>query len=147
MVVPMTPDKDKFERTMEFVLKWEGGLTNDKDDPGGLTKFGICQRSYPNVDIANLTVEQAKEIYRRDYWEASGADKQPWPACLVMMDAAVNCGVSQSRKWFGAGNWFDAVCARFRHYFALAMEKTWARKFFKGWMNRLVDLVQLAVKG
>jgi lysozyme family protein len=33
----------------------------DPDDPGGLTKFGIDQRSHPTVDINALRLEQAKQ--------------------------------------------------------------------------------------
>lgn len=50
------------------IINVEGGLTNDPSDPGGLTKYGIDQRSYPTVDILNLTVDQAIDIYERDYW-------------------------------------------------------------------------------
>jgi lysozyme family protein len=47
---------------------FEGGYVNDPDDPGGETKFGISKRSYPNEDIANLTIERAKFLAKRDYW-------------------------------------------------------------------------------
>lgn len=50
------------------VIKSEGGYINDPQDPGGETKFGISKRQYPDLDIANLTREQAKAIYFNDYW-------------------------------------------------------------------------------
>ena len=52
------------------IYDWEGGekVTNIPADLGGLTKFGIAQRSHPGVDIANLTFEGACEIYVREYW-------------------------------------------------------------------------------
>jgi len=53
---------------IEAVLAIEGGYTNDPNDPGGETKFGICKREYPELDISSLTKEQAYEIYIRDYW-------------------------------------------------------------------------------
>ncbi len=46
----------------------EGGYVNDPVDPGGETKFGISARTYPTVDIKNLTLDQAIEIYERDFW-------------------------------------------------------------------------------
>ncbi|MDC7250325.1 MAG: glycosyl hydrolase 108 family protein [Sphaerochaetaceae bacterium] len=46
----------------------EGGYVNNTHDRGGETKFGISKRSYPDLDIANLTLEDAKEIYYRDYF-------------------------------------------------------------------------------
>ena len=47
---------------IEHVLKFEGGYVNDPDDPGGETNFGISKRSYPDLDIAALTVADAVEI-------------------------------------------------------------------------------------
>lgn len=46
----------------------EGGYVNDPVDPGGATKYGISKRSYPTVDIENLTLDQAVDIYERDFW-------------------------------------------------------------------------------
>lgn len=56
-----------FERALAFCLKWEGGdkITDDPRDPGGLTKFGISQRAYPNEDIRKLTRGRAAFLYRR----------------------------------------------------------------------------------
>ncbi len=52
-----------FEGALKFTLSWKGGLVNDPNDPGGETKYGISKRAYPELDIANLTLEQAKGIY------------------------------------------------------------------------------------
>lgn len=70
----MTP---RFLVAIETVLKHEGGYVNDPADPGGRTKYGISQRTYPNVDIENLTEQEAKEIYFRDWWERYGYEKIP----------------------------------------------------------------------
>jgi lysozyme family protein len=53
------------------IINIEGGLTEDRQDHGGLTKYGISKREYPHLDIVNLTVDQALEIYQRDYWNAN----------------------------------------------------------------------------
>lgn len=58
-----------FERAVEKTLAHEGGYVNDPQDPGGETNFGISKRSYPHVNIAALTREDAIEIYRRDWWD------------------------------------------------------------------------------
>ena len=42
---------------------------HDSRDPGGETKFGISKRAHPDLDIANLTRDQAGAVYRRDYWD------------------------------------------------------------------------------
>jgi len=59
------------------VLKREGGYVDDPTDRGGETKYGISKRSYPQLDIKNLTLEQALEIYRKDYWKPSRVEKLP----------------------------------------------------------------------
>lgn len=53
------------------IIQIEGSrYTNDPNDRGGPTKYGISQRSYPNLDIKNLTLERALAIYKRDFWDA-----------------------------------------------------------------------------
>ena len=50
------------------LIRREGGYVNDPADAGGETKYGISKRSYPNLDIANLTKQEAYSIFERDYW-------------------------------------------------------------------------------
>ena len=83
-----------FEIAIERVLSNEGGYVNDPKDPGGETQWGISKRSYPDVDIANLTREEAKAIYKRDFWDkVRGADLHEDVAFQVL-DFAVNSGGS-----------------------------------------------------
>jgi lysozyme family protein len=88
----------KFNKVMEFTLGWEGGISDHAADPGGLTSFGISKRSYPDIDIPNLTEEKAKEIYRRDYWDKIRGDSLTPPVALAVMDFAVNSGVARAAK-------------------------------------------------
>lgn len=81
---------------IKFVLEMEGGLTDDPNDPGGLTNFGISKKAYPNVDIRNLSVEQASDIYRRDYWNACRCDEFPGLWAIAIFDMAVNQGVGKA---------------------------------------------------
>ncbi|MGL5716209.1 MAG: glycoside hydrolase family 108 protein [Paraclostridium sp.] len=62
-------EDELFSHVINVILSNEGGYSNNSNDRGGLTKFGISSRSYPDVDIANLTKEEAKNIYRRDFWD------------------------------------------------------------------------------
>lgn len=57
-----------FALAVAELAELEGGYVNRPDDPGGETKFGISKRSYPHLDIAALTLEDAQAIYHRDYW-------------------------------------------------------------------------------
>ena len=82
----------KFSEIMEKVLKHEGGYVNDPDDPGGETKYGIAKRSHPEVDIKNLTLDGALDIYKRLYWTPSKADKLVPELRLCYFDGVVNMG-------------------------------------------------------
>ena len=59
---------ETFDRCIRAVLSEEGGLSDHQQDPGGLTKYGISRRAYPDLDIRRLTMDDVIEIYRRDYW-------------------------------------------------------------------------------
>ncbi len=85
---------DNFDAAFEKIIGSEGGYVNDPQDPGGETKFGISKRSYPTTDIANLTLDQAKAIYQRDYWDKCSCSQLPSPLDLLVFDSAVNQGVS-----------------------------------------------------
>ncbi|OZI23758.1 hypothetical protein CAL26_10025 [Bordetella genomosp. 9] len=82
-----------FDIACDRLLDAEGGYVNDPNDPGGETKFGISKRSYPNVDIKNLTRDQAKSIYLRDFWNRINADKLPDGVAFQAFDFAVNSGI------------------------------------------------------
>lgn len=81
-----------FEPAFAIVIGIEAGYVNNPRDPGGETKFGISKRAYPNEDIQNLTLERARELYRRDYWDKCGLDALSWEMALIEFDAAVNQG-------------------------------------------------------
>lgn len=88
-----------FDRAFDLLIGHEGGYVNNPDDPGGETNFGISKRAYPGEDIRNLTIDRAKQIYRRDYWNKISGDKLPPKIAFLTFDAAVNSGVSQAVKW------------------------------------------------
>ena len=86
-----------FADAMRWIVEAEGGakLVNDT---GGLTKWGISQRSHPHVDIANLTREGAEDIYHEMYWRPIKANALPPALALVLFDASVNMGVPTAVK-------------------------------------------------
>ena len=87
-----------FEQAVAFVLNQEGGISDLDGDTGGLTKFGISKHNHPDLDIANLTKEQAIEIYRRDYWGKLCCDQLPNGLDLLVFDAAANEGPARAAK-------------------------------------------------
>jgi len=87
-----------FSSVIKMILEHEGGYVNHPSDPGGETKYGISKRAYPDIDIANLTEEDAEEIYYRDYWSKIKGDDLPPAVACVIMDYAVNSGISRSSR-------------------------------------------------
>ena len=87
-----------FDTAFQLLIEKEGGYVNDPYDKGGETKYGISKRAYPNLDIKNLTLEQAKQIYYKDYWLKSKADKMPPKLSIIHFDTAVNTGVNTANK-------------------------------------------------
>lgn len=102
---------DNFQTAFAFTVGQEGGYTNNPNDPGNWTggacgigqcngtNFGISAAAYPNLDIANLTENEAQLIYRQSYWTPIQGDKLPLALAMVGFDAAVNSGVGQSVQW------------------------------------------------
>jgi len=131
-----------FERAIDFTLKWEGGYSNDPTDPGGETKYGISKRAHPDLDITNLTLEDAKDIYRTEYWNASGCDNLPEPLDIVVFDTAVNMGVGRGKTLLiNAKEWQDYLFLRLERY--ISMRKKYPQFIF-GWISRIMDLWKTA---
>jgi lysozyme family protein len=81
-----------FHRCIDRILAEEGGLSDHPADPGGLTNYGISQRTYPQLDIAGLTLDDAKAIYRRDYWQPLHGGQLPSGLDVLVLDCAINQG-------------------------------------------------------
>lgn len=143
------------------IINIEGGYSNDPDDPGGETKYGISKRSYPNVDIKNLTVQQAIDIYTKDFWNRNniGAIQNQTVANLIFrfivnsgQDTAVRILQALLRVTsdgeigpvtIRAINTADPGAlqnsfrlAECRYYLDLVTRKQSQEKYFKGWIKR-----------
>ena len=111
------PDRPTtFEECVKHVIDTEGGdkVVNDPDDSGGVTKYGIASKFYPNVDVANLTYEGASLIYRVNYWDKYRIEELPEHLRYTYFDMIVNPGPR------GAGK----ILQRTINYFLLKQEKT-----------------------
>lgn len=128
-----------FDRAFQIVIGIEGGLSNDPNDPGGLTRYGISQKAYPHLDILNLTLDQARDIYLRDYWLAAGCDHINDEAMSILVfDCAVNQGVSRAKQLASiAGNPVTFQAERALHYANLPT----FNRFGRGWMRRLFNVL------
>lgn len=143
-----------YQRALHFVLRWEGGFSDDPDDPGGRTNRGITQQVYrdylhdPEADVAAITADEVGAIYKSQYWAPLCLDLAD-PLALVVFDSAVNCGVGRTRSWLLksrvalAGTDSAArfvLTVRRLHYENLVVESPKMVKYLHGWMNRLEAL-------
>ena len=85
-----------FNRALALVLRHEGGLVDDPNDPGGLTNFGISQRAYPDVDIRALDQTAAGAIYRRASWAAIKGDQLPEGGAICVFDPGAHRGSDEA---------------------------------------------------
>ena len=128
---------------IEFILKMEGGYVNNQKDPGGETKYGISKRAYPNVDIKNLTKNDAIAIYYRDYWLRCGANNFPFPLAACVMDTAVNMGVGRAKQFLRqTADWKEFIRLRREWYSKLVVKNPTLSRFLRGWNNRLDHLTK-----
>lgn len=159
----------KFETLFARLIGHEGKFQKDSRDPGNWTggrvnvgkligtKFGIAANTYPDLDIPNLTLDQAKEIYFRDWWLKAGGDVFDFAIVAQLWDFAINAGMSTARRALQRAanvaddgiigpNTIKAVNAmtvtdvimrfnaqRLRYYTSLS---TWPT-YGKGWTNRV----------
>ena len=148
-----------FDRAFDLLMESEGGYSDDPADPGRETNFGISKRAYPQEDIQFITLERAKEIYRRDYWDAIRADELPYPINILIFDAAVNQGKKAAVRMLqealkikvdgvigkqtmkAAVSASDGVCADYLSIRAVRYANTANfGRFGRGWMRRLFVL-------
>lgn len=104
-----------FDEAFEKLIGHEGGFTKDRRDKGNWTggrvgkgklkgtKYGISAAAYPALDIENLTLEDAKEIYRTDYWDKVKCDDLPVGLDFLVFDIAVNHGVLDAALFLQEG--------------------------------------------
>lgn len=82
-----------FDQAFDRLMGNEGGLVDNPNDPGGLTNWGISQRSYPSVDIRNLTRDDARALYLRDFWQRGQMDQYDPALAFQVFDISVNSGM------------------------------------------------------
>jgi len=94
-------NKGNFDRAINKMLNLEGGKTYEKSDRGGKTNLGITQRTYndwkdsikqPRADVFNITVEEAKEIYKQNYWNIIKGSKLPHSIAQAILSMALTDG-------------------------------------------------------
>ena len=98
--------QDNFDRCLEFVLRHEGGWSDDPRDPGGATNKGITIGTYRNYlgravtkdELRAIPLAHLLDIYRTRYWDAARCGDLPRGIDLCVFDLAVNSGPSRAVK-------------------------------------------------
>jgi len=154
-----------FNEIIDVDLQHEHGYLNDPTDIDRETKYGITKRFYPKVDIKNLTIENAKQIYKDDYWDRNRVESLPQNLWHIYFDMCVNMGKRTAVKvlqraavnrgkdievdgglgpaTIGAlkGVELDRVRAyRVKFYVDLITSKPEQEKFFLGWFRRATEV-------
>ena len=170
----MSSFETTFNRTIGHEGKFQanpkdrGNWTGGKEGVGELkgTKWGLAAMTYPHLDIANITLEQAKEIYYNDWWLKLKMERWPNVMKYQMFDAAFNHGTGRANQFlqFAARVKDDGVIgpktitavnmtdpndlvlrflAKRLRYFTEV--KTWA-EFSKGWSLRVAQCLEYAAE-
>ena len=102
-----------FEKSFNKIINiYEGGYSNDPDDPGGETYRGIARNANPDwlgweyVDLhkndltfprileKNISLKAlVMELYKEKYWDKFKGDELDESTAMEMFDQAVNFGV------------------------------------------------------
>lgn len=149
-----------YNKAFDLLMKVEGGYVNDPRDKGGETKYGISKKQYPNIDIKNLTLDEAKDIYFKDYWLRNKCDTLPDCLSVFLFDFCVNSNSIRARKFLQEalnvkidgviGNQTIAAAHRLPlkpvldEFYSLRVDYLMGLKDFnvfgKGWMNRVREV-------
>jgi lysozyme family protein len=136
---------------IDYVInKHEGGYVAD-DAGAGPTKYGINGKAngLSPKQVENLTLDDAREIYRKKYWNAIDAEKLDPSIRAMAFDTAVNQGVGTAKRLLeksGGDVTKFAELRREEYSNLVASNPGKYQKYEKGWMGR-VDDFENAAKG
>ena len=129
-----------FDAVMPRIFTHEGGYSASDGNTGAPVNFGINQKANPDIDVKKLTKEGAAKIYKERYWDKIGGDNLPPALQGTAMDAAVNQGPENAKKWIveSGGDPVKFNQLRRDHYEMLLQDPA-NRRFRNTWMGRLAS--------
>lgn len=123
----------------------EGGATVGTDSNGATVKYGINAAWHKDVDVPNLTGDQASQIYVNDYWNKINGDTLPAALRLPAMSFAATSGPKEAnnliQKSGGDPRKFQQLAQQFYTDLATKDPDQYAAQL-PGWMNRLANVSQ-----
>lgn len=123
-----------FENALQHTLGVEGGWSDHRLDPGGRTRFGITERIAEKYgyDVETLTVNQARDVYRRAFWRplrlddvAAIGNGRFEPLAAEMFDSGVNTGVTRTRGGWRVVHWLQLWLNRLNKGYHLHDDPDW----------------------
>lgn len=157
----------RFDDCVAWTLRREGGFVHHGDDAGGPTNLGITanvynryrrRRKLPQQSVALCTEQEARDIYRTEYWERFVCDVLPEPVDLVHFDTSVLFSKPIQFLQAMAGSTVDGilgpktleavqahdpkdlaramVCARMGAHVYSVVTRPRNAAFIAGWLNR-----------
>lgn len=160
------------QEILRTINLYEGGYSNDPDDPGGETKYGISKRYHQEVDIANLTKEAAAEIGKREYYDKLhlsllNSPRIRWKLFDLGFGPLGPYSAEQAIKWvqlkcavkddgvlgpitaaaINSSPYHDAILFRISEYEARefaerCIEAPVKLKYLRGWLKRAFDVAE-----
>ena len=150
-------NEGKFKCESSDRMDWDSGVCGVGNLRG--TKYGISAGAYPLLDIRNLSLDAAKGIYKRDWWDQFKGDLLPYELAFQIFDSEINHGHGMGVKFLQRSMGIkddgvlgpvtlktigdhdeDQIIMRFlairMKYFTAC--PTWD-KYGRGWANRVAD--------
>lgn len=134
--------RDNFDTAFNLTIGLEGAISNDPNDPGGFTIWGLAKRYHPEV-TRQTTLEYAKQVYLNQYWIPSGCDDQPFPMDVCLFDSAVNPQNDPKLPYGGNRELLELKPENWQDYQLLRMERYMRRSnglYVKGHIFRVLKL-------
>ena len=101
-------NKGNFDKSIDLLIKLEGGKTDEKTDRGGRTNLGITQREFdawnkknnlPLTDVFSIDNQTAKQIFKEGYWNIIKGDELPRNIATAILSDALLSGPQDSIKF------------------------------------------------
>lgn len=98
----------RYYECLDFVLRSEGRFSNRAGDRGGITNYGITQRTYNTWlemrgkslrGVMLIAMSEVRAIYQEYFWEPVKARLLWQPLDLVLFDASVQHGPGRAARW------------------------------------------------
>lgn len=139
------------EALLDDILRREGGYVDDPNDLGGATKYGVtlqtlaAYRGKPTTkdDVRELTEDEARAIYRAQYVAPFAQYAQDPLFYSLVIDSAVQHGVSRVRGWLTISPTYAALLRkRVEFYGEIITARPANAKFVRGWMRRIGEFIR-----